>query len=348
MKPRTGTERMRHKIRECSGTAALAAVIVCALAGKGAAPLSAQEASAGFTLYPSGTLPINGHIIATGSKEAVHRLLRTLEQRDPLAPQLVSGGDTVQLTAVKMLEGNAAVTQLVLAPVHPLTPGTSYRLSAAEPFLSGTEGTEKAVWFVRDQVDSIPPEWSGPAAYIGGCHRQGLSHYAYVALPLADASLNEIAVEVAITIVGERNDKGVELSADTVRLLLFPRTDIVEEFSGAILISDNVVLQLDPDPQGQRVHVADHQILPIGDGRAYGGGIAFEAGQTYRVTMTAIDAAGNRSPARAGIIRVPGETIPPPTKPDKPTAGATATELKQEPPPRQRNRTFIPVFEEVP
>lgn len=160
-------------------------------------------------------------------------------------------------------------------------------------------------------ADTLPPVWNGPPAYIGGCDREDGSRYAYLALPI-DA---EDVVAVEVRIQKGRNE------SDT--LLLVPRRDIVEEFSGAILVSDEVILQLDPAPTGQRVSVPDHAILPVGNGE-YGGGIKFEPGETYRIAMTLIDAAGNRSvESKSGTITIPDGSAD--ARSAAPTTGGSAT-----------------------
>lgn len=315
-----------HKIRESLRTAVRRAVIVCALlfALSPLMPLCGQEQPREFTYYPQETLPPNGRIILSGTTENFRQYVRAIDRN---ALQLVADGDSVGVRIDEILE-EEKIMQGLLVPERPLTPGKTYRLTTNWV----TAGGERAAWLVREEIDTLPPVWNGPVAYIGGCHRPEGSHYAFLALPLAEAYGNETAIETLVI-----RKRAGELQDDTALVYLFPRETVSEDFSDAILVSGEVVLKLDPSPGGQRVSVPEHLILPVGAGK-YGGGIPLQAGSAYRLVLTAVDAAGNRSAPVEGELRVPAMPAS-----EQPTAGGAATAPATPP----QHRPLIPVFERI-
>lgn len=326
MKNGKGPMGTARKIRESLRTAVRRAVIVCALlfALSPPSPLCGQEQPREFTYYPQGTLPPNGRIILSGTTANFRQYLRAIDRN---ALQLVADGDSVGVRIDRILE-EEMIMQGLLTPERPLMPGKTYRLTTSWVL----PGEERPAWLVREENDTLAPEWNGPVAYIGGCHPPEGSHYAFLALPLAEAHNNEVAIETLLI-----RKRAGELHDDTTLVWLFPRERINEGFSDAILISGDVVLQLDPSPDGQLVSVPEHLILPVGSGK-YGGGIGFEAGSACRLVLTAVDAAGNRSAPVEGEIRVPMMPAS-----EQPTAGGTATF----PAPPPQHRPLIPVFERI-
>ena len=239
-----------------------------------------------LSIWPEHRLPVNGRIVLSGTPERIEPILAS-------APSLISGSDTVPLHPTTRYVLSEEFHQVVLAPERLLLPSRDYQLDGE------TESVQDRYHVRTDpDEDTLSPVWNGPPAYIGGCHRDE-EHYLYLALPVGGTGSTAIETEL-IDSLGNRQT-----------FLAFPRPDIVEQFSGALLASETVPLKLDPPVEpgliGNMISVPDHILLPIGHGR-YGGEIIFPAGANYRIRFTAIDAAGNRSTASPeGIITLPSE-----------------------------------------
>ncbi len=283
---------------------------------------------------------MNGTILLAGRTLNAHTILQRLAGQELF---LATNTDTIPLrtTATISEEKHSKNTphyaELLLSPERPLPSGAQCRLIAGDA--SEQQGIPELAWRISTGTDTIRPRWNGLPSYIGGCDREGESHYAYVAIPVNEP----IIVQAQLVSV---DDSG---NPDTATALFLPRPNIVEQFSGAILISDEVILQLDPAMNGNRISVDDYMILPIGDG-VYGGDFTFEAGKEYQISLTLIDGAGNRSEEiQEGSITLPARperkpkpaTAAAPSTTEGPTAGgATATERRDPEIPQSKGVQF--------
>lgn len=270
-----------EKIREMRPLPGGGRVIVCLLWLLVSASAAAQDRDISF--WPTGFVPVNGVIILSNvPRHVADSLIKEGTFR------LASDVDTVALRIAGRTCGSSVEERCLieLRPERQLLPNGRYGILAGRPEARRLFGSGSPHWTALERSDTVPPEWLDSPAYIGGCDRNDpySAHYAYLALSVEE--LGSYAVEVTVT--------DPEMPGDTTKHLFVPRDHIMEQFSDAMLVSDKVILQLDPVPNGQRVSVPDRSILSVGTG-PYGGTLEFERGRNVRISMRLVDAAGNRS-----------------------------------------------------
>ena len=284
-----------RKIRERLFIAFLRGVIVCLLLTFALNRADAQTDLAGVHFWPEQMLPTNGQIILWSASSTARQTLQPIVSGSAV---LASADDTVQLTILIPDSGMAghsrsAVRVLRLIPQRSLLPNTAWQL-----LLRDAQGRLTAcdqLWRTSAQADSLPPEWHGGPAAIGGCDRPGESRYAYVAIPVEEPVLTLARISWA--------DPDGEQQSALLPFRSYP--EIIEQFSGALLISDDVVLQMNPAMNGNAISVEHHRIIPVGQG-IYGGDLQLQSGTEYSVEFLLVDSAGNHSAVRQnGRITVP-------------------------------------------
>lgn len=246
------------------------AAIVCASATPNGA--EAKCAGGGDLAYPDPSvltrLPVNGRIVLTRSSLPGVDFAAT----EPGLLELRSETDQVRLRVVEKNVGVSQV-QFVLAPIRRLLPATRYALwrkadDGGDSPVRGWNGD--FAWMTASAPDRSAPRWRGQPKPGGGY---------YARLGCGPATAVKVNVAVDDGIVDPDATPAVQVRAElqpvdggrSLRYLITPVNGVVE----------------------------------IGHGMC-GGAFPLQPNRRYRVTLTAVDAAGNETPAPGGPFEVTG------------------------------------------
>lgn len=132
----------------------------------------AKECQGTVRMWPTDSIPTNGRIVLTGTDGKADLLRRIIEYN----PRLVSEHHTVPLMQSEVYESATNHTQVVLVPVAPLTPNTTYRFAIDSSSLlydrcRPNPDSPSYQVITGAEPDIAPPTWIRtpvPVGYFGG------------------------------------------------------------------------------------------------------------------------------------------------------------------------------------
>ncbi|MFT3771079.1 MAG: hypothetical protein QM820_37160 [Minicystis sp.] len=245
-----------------------APVLAAALAGVLAFRVSDASAgctTGGLSFFPSpkSDLPANGRVIVEGDGE-LEPTVRGLGD-DTLI--LATDGDAIPLHVVAIQHGGWRVSQAILAPTRPLTPGLRYALRASAQGSPLDERLRNAwrvpAWKAADALSSSP-RWTAPPARAVPVVGRGCPPHAYVSVRVPVESpehLLGVVAEVRPLLRGAK-----------------PSRFLVPVYDGAIALGHT----------------------------GCSAPILLTADVPHLVTLTAVDLAGHETPAPGGVLVIKG------------------------------------------
>lgn len=256
---------------------ALAGIAACVATALAPPAVSAKCAAGGDSVYPRASrLPLNGRIVLTRSG-----LLNAESGPPNLEPlELRSSGDRVPLRVVETNVGVGQV-QFVLAPVRTLLAATQYRLSRKDDEgrdAGARRSTETFVWTTASGPDKSAPRWRS---------RPKVGDASYVRY--GDGPATRVKVNVAVDDV--LTDPGADAAVQV-------RAELYSHDGGSPL----------------RYLIAPiNGVIEIGHGMC-GGAFPLQPNERYSVLLTAVDAAGNETPAPGEPLNIVGPAPPAPKR----------------------------------
>jgi hypothetical protein len=251
---------------------ALVGIAACLATALAPLAASAKCGIGGDSVYPRASrLPLNGRIVLTRSG------LANAESGPPnLEPlELRSSADRVPLRVVETNVGVGQV-QFVLSPVRPLLAATQYTLARKDQKdddgreAGARRSTETFVWTTASAPDKSAPRWRS---------RPKVGEASYVRYGCGPAT----RVKVNVAVHDVLTDRGADAAVQV-------RAELYSHDGGSPL----------------RYLIAPiNGVIEIGHGMC-GGAFPLQPNERYSVVLTAVDAAGNETPAPGGPLDIVG------------------------------------------
>jgi hypothetical protein len=244
--------------------------LVPAAALAGALALTVSDAPAGCTtgslaFYPppKSDLPANGRVVVEGDGDLEPTVRRLGD--DTLV--LASDGDAIPLHVVEIQHGAWRVSQAILAPTRPLTPGTRYALRASAQGSPLDERLRNAwivpAWKAADALATGPRWTARPSRGVPDIGRGCPPH---------------ATVRIRVPIASPERLLGVVAEVRPLLRAAPPSRYLVQVYDGEIALG----------------HTGCSAPIPLAPGVA------------HLVTLTAVDLAGHEAPAPGGVFVIKG------------------------------------------